>query len=90
MYIFLKLNRNKTKKITRLSESSLRQTVQSLEQREYIARKSYGLVGTGVKINEFGLDVIGILVAAYSTDHDFKAFLSRIGWEKNVGEPSGK
>lgn len=83
--IFLKLTRDTTKRIARLSETSLRQAVQSLEQRGYIARKSCGLVGNGVKINEFGLDVIGILVEAYRHDHDFKAFLARIGWEKNVG-----
>lgn len=83
--IFLKLDRNKTKKTSGLSESSLRQTVQSLEQRRYVTRKSCGLIGNGVKINEFGLDVIGILIEAYRADHDFKAFLARIGWEKNVG-----
>jgi hypothetical protein len=74
------LTRDETKKITGLSDNSLTLVKRKLLDRTYIEAKSFGLFFNKIKITESGRWVTGVLVSAYVTDSDFRAFLERIGW----------
>lgn len=76
--ICLRLDRNKTKKATGLSDANLDEAVQSLAERGHITKRTLGLIGNQVKPTEDGQDVIGVLIATYQSDYDFKVFLKRI------------
>lgn len=82
--IIIGLNIGEIKKLSGLSEVSIRKARNMLENRKYLKVKSTGLFFNSKKPTEAGIQIVKTLVEVYKQDADFGDFLKRIGVDRDV------